>query len=193
MAMLALRPTPSSSTSTSPPKTTICTPHLLPLRINHNGPINSTQRHWAPEVDSKGTPFPYPKLDKSLPLTNFLGSIGTSHVHFRGRHLHGTSLPLPANYTGLVLRTTDKTLPHTSNSHPATPQCVDEDAEGERVEEEEVKIAEQIGSFEEVVMWGHGAEVGEGDEFVRGINEWVGFAEGVHVDEEEEEGEVMSS
>ena len=38
-----------------------------------------------------------------------------------------------------------------------------------------------------------GAEVGEGDEFVRGINEWVGFAEGVHVDEEEEEGEVMSS
>jgi hypothetical protein len=32
-----------------------CTPNLLPARINHNGPINNTQRYWAPTTDEKGT------------------------------------------------------------------------------------------------------------------------------------------
>ena len=53
---------------------------------------------------------------------------------------------------------------------------------------EEVKIAEQIGSFDEVVVWGHGGTVDEGsDMFVRGLREWVGFAESMHIDEEEKD------
>ena len=52
---------------------------------------------------------------------------------------------------------------------------------------EEVKIAEQIGSFDEVVVWGHGGTVDEGsDMFVRGLREWVGFAESMHCDEEDD-------
>lgn len=56
---------------------------------------------------------------------------------------------------------------------------------------EEVKIAEQIGEFDEVVVWGHGGAVDEGsDMFVRGVREWVGFAESMHCDvEDEEEGQ----
>lgn len=55
---------------------------------------------------------------------------------------------------------------------------------------EEVKIAEQIGEFDEVVVWGHGGTVDEGsDMFVRGVREWVGFAESMHCDEEGEEGQ----
>jgi ribonuclease H2 subunit C len=51
----------------------------------------------------------------------------------------------------------------------------------------EVKIAEQVGDFDEVVVWGHGGEVeADQDMFVRGMQEWVGFAEAMHVDEEEE-------
>ena len=79
----------------------------------------------------------------------------------------------------------------------------DDEEEGERrvqeleEEEEEVRVMEEMGTFEEVVVWGHGGVVGEGDEFVRGVGEWVGFAEGVHLDSESEgeegegEGEAM--
>jgi ribonuclease H2 subunit C len=42
----------------------------------------------------------------------------------------------------------------------------------------------------EVVVWGHGGTVDEGsDMFVRGVREWVGFAESMHCDEEGEEGQ----
>lgn len=52
--------------------------------------------------------------------------------------------------------------------------------------QEEVKIAEQIGHFDSIVVWGHGGMVEEqGDEFVRGITEWVGFAEGMHCDDDD--------
>lgn len=55
---------------------------------------------------------------------------------------------------------------------------------------EEVKIAEQVGEFDEIVIWGHGGEVdGAQDVFVRGIREWVGFAESMHIDDDEEEDE----
>jgi ribonuclease H2 subunit C len=57
----------------------------------------------------------------------------------------------------------------------------------------EVKIAEQIGEFDQVIVWGHGGEVDEGsDAFIRGMNEWVGFAESMHVheDEDEQDGDI---
>jgi ribonuclease H2 subunit C len=52
----------------------------------------------------------------------------------------------------------------------------------------ETKIAEQIGSFGEIVVWEHGGKVDEErDGFVRGMREWIGWAECMHVDDEEEE------
>jgi ribonuclease H2 subunit C len=55
----------------------------------------------------------------------------------------------------------------------------------------EVKIAEQIGEFDEIMVWEHGGQVDEErDGFVRGVREWTGFAETMHVDEEETEGNV---
>ncbi|KAJ4329926.1 hypothetical protein N0V87_010449 [Didymella glomerata] len=145
------------------------TPNLLPARINHNGPINNTQRYWAPTTDEKGT----------------------QHVHFRGRHLHGTILPLPATHTGAILSITDKLAPQAPTQLRETAEPLDdEDDEMEHESPEEVKIAEQIGEFDEVVVWGHGGTVDEGsDMFVRGVREWVGFAESMHCDEEGEEGQ----
>jgi ribonuclease H2 subunit C len=121
----------------------------------------------------------------------------TKHVHFRGRHLYGTSLPLPTHYTGAVLSITDRLAPtaQSSSQHPpetdasvdADPDAdVDADLEDEVLEE--VKIAEQLGEFDEIVVWGHGGEVDEGsDMFVRGMREWVGFAESMHCDEDTED------
>lgn len=55
----------------------------------------------------------------------------------------------------------------------------DDDEAGEM--EVETAIAEQVGEFEEIVVWGHGGVVEEaGDVYVRGLREWVGFAESMH-------------
>ncbi|KAB2102240.1 hypothetical protein AG0111_0g10011 [Alternaria gaisen] len=144
-----------------------CTPNLLPARINHNGPINDAERYWKPETDDKGK----------------------RHSYFRGRHLHGTALPLPNNYTGAILRVTDQQLPQSQTQPQQLPADEDdEDAETEESIPVEVNIAEQVGEFDQVIVWGHGGEVdGSGDAFIRGMSEWVGFAESMHIDEEEKD------
>ena len=117
--------------------------------------------------------------------------LGKRHAYFRGRHLHGTTLPLPQNYTGAILHVTDKQLPQTRTQQQQPADEDDEDAEVEESMPVEVKIAEQVGEFDEVMIWGHGGEVdGSGDAFVRGMNEWVGFAESMHGDEEEKDGDT---
>ncbi|KAF2645965.1 ribonuclease H1 small subunit [Massarina eburnea CBS 473.64] len=149
--MLAIQPKTSQKS----------TPNLLPMRINHNGPVNDTERYFQPTKDPEGT----------------------SHAYLRGRHLHGTTVSLPSNYTGAVLHITDKNLPQ-------KPPQISEDGDDEEDEDvrEEVKIAEMVGEFDEVVVWGHGESVDtERDAFVRGVNEWVGFAESMHQDEDEGE------
>jgi ribonuclease H2 subunit C len=112
--------------------------------------------------------------------------IGTQHVHFRGRHLHGTSIPLPATHTGAILNVTDKQLPQ----HQPQPH-VQEDEDDEDMQEqipEEVRIAEQVGEFGSIVVWEHGTTIDEDrDGFARGMKEWVGWAEAMHVDDKEED------
>ncbi|KAH6614267.1 ribonuclease H2, subunit C [Boeremia exigua] len=152
-----------------------CTPNLLPMRINHNGRIDNTARYWTPTTDEKGT----------------------LHTHFRGRHLHGTLLALPATHTGAVLRVTDKPAQastahngangtHGAYAHDDAEDGDDEMDDGGDVvgQAEDVKIAEQLGEFSELVVWGHGGVVDEGDAFVRGMREWVGFAGVMHCDED---------
>lgn len=141
-----------------------CTPNLLPLRINHNGHINSTSRHWTPTTDASQK----------------------QHAHFRGRHLHGTRLDLPEGYTGAVLNVTDKLLP--VQAREQTQQEDDDEEEDGEGMDVEVKVAEQIGEFDEVIVWGHGGEVdGSQDMYVRGVKEWVGWAESMHCDDEDGE------
>lgn len=162
-----------------------CSPNLLPARISHNGPINDTQMYWKPETDDKG------ELIYSIQSysTNYIADV--QHVHFRGRHLHGTRLPLPSNYTGAVLRVTDNVAPRVQR------QVQDQDGgndDEDDVQEEivEVKIADQIGEFEDIVVWGHGEQIDASqDVYVKGMEEWIGFAEKIHVDEED--GEASSA
>lgn len=87
-------------------------------------------------------------------------------VHFRGRKLLGKTVKLPEGYEGVVLKKAEKTLP-----------VKREDEDGE--EPVEVKIMEQKGKFEELVVWGHEALPDEEDAYRKGIEEWVGFAEAV--------------
>jgi len=178
--MLSIQP--SVSRPTSKPSPQKVTPNLLPMRIAHNGPINATARFF--------TPTPTNSNNASATTT-------TSHAHFRGRHLHGTTIALPEGYTGAVLHITEKQLPRTqAHQHRQTVQNGRSDGSEEDEEEEqegvddteaETAIAEQVGEFDEIVVWGHGGVVDEGgDMYVRGLREWVGFAESMHCEMEEQ-------
>ncbi|CAC9890789.1 unnamed protein product, partial [Aureobasidium pullulans] len=58
-------------------KSTSCVANVLPCRIQHNGPVNATTRHWTPESSSDGQ---------------------TNTAYFRGRKLNGKTVNLPEGY-----------------------------------------------------------------------------------------------
>ncbi|EAA32977.1 ribonuclease H1 small subunit [Neurospora crassa] len=158
--------TSTSTTSNTPiPKTT---PNLLPCRIHHSGSVEPTDSFWNPRCEQDG----------NLKVS-----------YFRGRKLHGKTLPLPEGYKGVVA---SKVFPKQDTKKPRLahemsfimdndgPEVID--LEAEQQPEVQVGGAMEIqAEFEEVVVWGHEhlADAG-GDAYVRGVEEWVGFAERVH-------------
>ena len=73
----------------------------------------------------------------------------------------------------MVLSKTDRILPRGKQ---------EEDDEEEVVEVEmevDVEVIEEQSTFEEIVVWGHEVVMDEGDPYVRGVEEWIGFAESV--------------
>ncbi|KAF2020072.1 hypothetical protein BU24DRAFT_459687 [Aaosphaeria arxii CBS 175.79] len=158
--MLSIQPPSTNASTTGASTAKKCTPNLLPARISHAGPVPNADKYWKTQTDETGV----------------------QHAYFRGRHLYGTSVALPENYTGAVLSVTEKDLPAPRAERDA------EDEDEEEDERVEVKIAERVGDFDEVVIWGHGGVVdASGDAFTKGVNEWIGFAEAMHCEEDEEE------
>lgn len=87
---------------------------------------------------------------------------------------------------GVVLQLTDETMRAStceqdrlvaSKSHPDDSRDEVEDEEGDEEEDEEVKVMEQIASFDGIAVWGH--ELVPSDEenpYQRAIIEWATFA-----------------
>lgn len=96
-------------------------------------------------------------------------------AYFRGRKLYAKSVKIPKGYKGVVVSSTEKTLP----KEPAPPQSQDDEVEAEE-EEIEVGIMEELAGFDEVMVWGHEVVVDEKeDPYARGIQEWMKFADAV--------------
>ncbi|TVY65613.1 Uncharacterized protein LSUE1_G006232 [Lachnellula suecica] len=96
---------------------------------------------------------------------------GKTISYFRGRKLHGKRLKIPKGYRGIVVSSTDRILPK------AAPAEDDEDAE----EGPEVKVMEEQSEFEDMMVWGHEALPDDmADPYVRGVEEWIAFAEQVN-------------
>ncbi|TLD37747.1 ribonuclease H1 small subunit [Venturia nashicola] len=129
-----------------------CTPNLLPCKINHDGPVNASERYWKPETSADGS----------------------SSAYFRGRKLEGKSIKLPDGYRGAVLKTTNNVLP------VETSQDGDEDEDEDEDVSMETKEIEQLASFDEVMVWGHEATPASDDAYSKGLGEWVSFAEAMH-------------
>ncbi|KAK8211820.1 ribonuclease H2, subunit C [Phyllosticta capitalensis] len=126
------------------------TPNLVPCRIDHNGPVNATERYWKPEPSNDGIQTAF----------------------FRGRKLKGKELKLPDGYRGALLSTTNRALPK---------DTVQDGEEEDEDEEAEIRVIEEVGQFDRVVVWGHESVPDEvEDPYSRGLTEWLSFAQAMH-------------
>jgi hypothetical protein len=81
---------------------------------------------------------------------------------------------IPEGYKGVILSSTDQKLP----KEPQTSE--EEDELDENEQSEEIGILEEQAEFDEVMVWGHEALPDEStDPYVRGVQEWIAFAEQV--------------
>ncbi|THV71669.1 ribonuclease H1 small subunit [Aureobasidium pullulans] len=137
-------------------KSTSCVANVLPCRIQHNGPVNATTRHWTPESSSDGQ---------------------TNTAYFRGRKLNGKTVNLPEGYRGAILQKTNTILPPTITPSTSTSLEDEEDASSSLSSTPETKILQEVATFDKIVVWGHEVQPdGQEDVYVRGVSEWIGLA-----------------
>ena len=106
---------------------------------------------------------------------------GTKTSYFRGRKLYGRPVKIPKGYKGAVLIGSQKVLEQKENEvehskNSGTGESMEIEGEGQ---EDEVKIMEEVGDFNEVLVWGHEAVVDGEDIYVKSLEEWIGVAESV--------------
>ncbi|KAL8950645.1 MAG: hypothetical protein Q9222_003329 [Ikaeria aurantiellina] len=157
--MLTIRP-PNPA---NPPKSV--TQNLLPCRIHHDGPIKVHPRYWNPQPDENGTPEAY----------------------FRGRKLKGREVKLPEGYKGVAVRDGVKLDDERREDELKRTKVEDDDDEDE--EEEGLKVMDQVAEFGEYMVWGHESVVDGDDGFIKGVEEWIRFAEMMHAPGQDEKTE----
>jgi len=163
--MLSIQQPSSSSAAACGSPIPKYTPNILPCRINQSGPVKASKRYWNVEDDEKGRKVAY----------------------FRGRKLLGREVKINEDYRGVLVQHTDRTLPNSSatdegkgNSRDTARLVTEEEEDAEEEEAEPVKVLEEVGSFDKIIVWGHEQVPGEDDVFVRGVEEWIGFAQAMH-------------
>ncbi|KAL4806426.1 ribonuclease H2 non-catalytic subunit-domain-containing protein [Aspergillus unguis] len=149
---------PQQKTSESTDKTYLgnCTPNILPCRIHHDGPVDSVNRYWKPIADEKDKDF--------------------QTAYFRGRKLRGRRVQIPEGYEGVVAAHSDREMQTTTER-----ETVGEESE----QEEPVKVLEKQADFKDYVVWSHETVPAADDPFVKGVEEWVKFAEAMHTEQGE--------
>jgi hypothetical protein len=196
---LLLAPAPPSS---SPSRA--ATAHLLPCRIHHDGPVALPPRLWQPEGL---TPSPPSSSDAAASEPDARQGEGAAAadanggaektappppppvVHFRGRRLLGAEVRVPAGYRGAALRVVADGGLASSAADGAGALCAPAGGDGEDHDDGDDEDAiptgatEQVAEFERMVVWRHDVVADRADDrYVRGVEEWIGFATAVSVD-----------
>lgn len=91
-------------------------------------------------------------------------------AYFRGRKLKGKKLPVPEGYRGVVVR-------EKKGGDLEKSRIEDEEEEEDGKEVQMVGTLEEVAKFEEVIIWDHEAIPSGDDAFVKGMEEWIRFAE----------------
>ena len=99
---------------------------------------------------------------------------GKLEAYFRGRKLRGRDVHVPQGYRGVIVKEAGKEKTASQNTEKGYLE-----QEGGEEEQEEVSVLNEVGSFERVVIWNHESMVDCDDAFVKGLDEWVAFAEAV--------------
>ncbi|KKA25246.1 Ribonuclease H2 subunit C, partial [Rasamsonia emersonii CBS 393.64] len=101
-------------------------------------------------------------------------------AYFRGRKLRGRRVELPEGYEGVVAVPTDRILPASNPGVKTDYSQNEQDGAIDGDSEEPVKVLEKQATFNEFVVWGHEVLPAADDPFVKGVEEWLKFAEAMH-------------
>ena len=152
----------------------VCTPNLLPCRIHHNGPVDASRRYWAPEASAGMQLF---KLlgNNELSLEELIALDGKLEAYFRGRKLQGREVKITEGYKGLVV----KEIEEIRERDKSIDKLQEEEENAELNGDDELKDLQAVGTFNEILLWDHEQTVPDDDAFVKGVGEWIHFAEAV--------------
>ena len=110
-----------------------------------------------------------------MPIHSF-HTDGKLETYFRGRKLRGQEIGVPQDYRGVVVQ-------EARNEKAAFERIEKADVENEEgyemEEQEEITIWREVGSFDNLLLWNHESMIDGNDAFVKGLSEWIGFAEAV--------------
>ena len=104
-----------------------------------------------------------------------MGSDGHFEAYFRGRKLKGREVRIPEGYSGVVVKAEAK--PQLDEQR--TERIMADIGGTTGTAESELKLLEEVGQFDEIMIWGHETMAKGDDVFVKGLSEWIGFAESV--------------
>lgn len=99
---------------------------------------------------------------------------GQPEAYFRGRKLKGREVKIPEGYRGVVVKG------ETPSQQEAKQRGRTADVGGELgTFEQEMKLLEEVGEYDQLVVWGHETIAEDDDVFVKGVDEWTSFARSV--------------
>ena len=107
---------------------------------------------------------------------------GRLEAYFRGRKLKGREVKVPGGYIGSIVRREEGEKEREEGSRNEQKRDgaeLEVEEEEEEEEGDEVQELNEVASFDKIVLWGHESLVEGDDPFVKGVEEWVGFAEAV--------------
>lgn len=101
---------------------------------------------------------------------------GKGIAHFHGRQLKGQQVGIPDGYKGLIVSSADS--PGASTGESGLQAHADADSEENNDEDAiEENVLEEKANFENIMVWAHEtAPEAATDPYLRGIEEWIGFA-----------------
>lgn len=88
---------------------------------------------------------------------------------------------MPAGYTGSVAGRAEaaKDITEQQKRNGGELEAEEEEEQENGEEFEKAQALEEVASFDKLVLWGHESLVEGDDPFVKGVEEWIGFADAV--------------
>jgi ribonuclease H2 subunit C len=130
-------------------------PNLLPCSIDHSGTVDVDKELWKSSANDEGNSVSY----------------------LRGRRIVGEQTHIPEGYQGMLLQSTHSAL-RTADAGGLS--NIHHNASQDEAEHVEVTTMKQLASFDKILVWEHGKPPVGDDSHVKGLKEWIGFAEAVH-------------